>query len=185
MTLDAVPLSPRIGTQISVDRTHLLDGTFAQQIRSLLSDRGVLLFRDVHLTDEEQITFAATLGDIEQKLYKVSFDEAHTEFARYTPGTLAWHIDRIDLDVPPLGQELVARALVHAHDLTRRYADRQRLSARPMPDERMHFRPELPGKGHQLRGFVRHLAVRRFDRVDGLQSVDEPLLVRGRSSYAA
>src|SRR5262249_35931241 len=72
---------------------------------------GVLLFRNVHLTDDQQVAFARTLGAIEQELYKVSFDEQENAFANYTKGTLSWHIDRVDLDIPPLGSMLNPRIL--------------------------------------------------------------------------
>jgi alpha-ketoglutarate-dependent taurine dioxygenase len=90
----------------------LLGGEHAGDIRRLLEERGVLLFRDLHLTDEDQVAFAKTLGPLEQELYKVSFDrEYNPEYADYTRGTYSWHIDRIDLDVPPLGSILSARVL--------------------------------------------------------------------------
>jgi alpha-ketoglutarate-dependent taurine dioxygenase len=112
MTFNVSNLSERIGAEISIDKATLLAGSRATDIRELLEQRGVVLFRGLELTDEEQVEMAATLGGIEQALYKVSFDpEQNPDFAAYTRGTYSWHMDRIDLDVPPRGSILTARVL--------------------------------------------------------------------------
>jgi alpha-ketoglutarate-dependent taurine dioxygenase len=112
MTFSVTDLSPRIGCAIAAEKPALLAGEYAADIRDLLERRGVILFRGFDLTDEEQVALARTLGRIEQALYKVSFDPEHNpDFAAYTRGTFSWHMDRIDLDVPPLGSILTARVL--------------------------------------------------------------------------
>jgi alpha-ketoglutarate-dependent taurine dioxygenase len=112
MAFSVTDLSPRIGCAITADKATLLGGLHAADIRELLERRGVVLFRGLDLTDEEQVVLAGTLGGIEQALYKVSFDPEHNpDFAAYTRGTFSWHMDRIDLDVPPLGSILTARVL--------------------------------------------------------------------------
>lgn len=112
MALQTVELTPRIGSQVLIDAEKLLGGEHAGELRDLLERRGVLLFRGLDLTDEQQIAFARTLGSIEQELYKVSFDKEHNpDFAEYTRGTFSWHMDRIDLDVPPLGSILTMRVM--------------------------------------------------------------------------
>jgi alpha-ketoglutarate-dependent taurine dioxygenase len=112
MTFTVTDLSPRIGCAVVAEKPALLGGEHAASIRLLLERRGVILFRGLDLTDEEQVLLARTLGDIEQALYKVSFDPEHNpDFAAYTRGTFSWHMDRIDLDVPPRGSILTARVL--------------------------------------------------------------------------
>jgi alpha-ketoglutarate-dependent taurine dioxygenase len=112
MTFSAADLSPRIGSVVATDKHTLLNGEQAAELRDLLERRGVILFRGLDLTDEQQVVLAHTLGEIEQALYKVSFDPQHNpDFAAYTRGTFSWHMDRIDLDVPPLGSILTARVL--------------------------------------------------------------------------
>src|ERR1700744_6383718 len=54
-------LTPRIGTQIRVSAAELLQGGLSAQIRELLEQRGVLLFRELGLTDEQQVAFAKTV----------------------------------------------------------------------------------------------------------------------------
>jgi len=112
MALKTTELSPRIGTAIETDRDVLLSGDRAAEIRALLEQRGVLVFPRIHLTDDEQVAFARTIGDVEQGVYKVTFDEKENpEHARILYGTGSWHIDRIDLDIPTLGSILSPRKL--------------------------------------------------------------------------
>jgi alpha-ketoglutarate-dependent taurine dioxygenase len=170
MTFAAKALTPRIGTQIHSDTATLLGGEHSAEIRRLLEERGLLLFRNLNFTDEEQIAFARTLGPLEQELYKVSFDREHNpDYAEYTRGTFSWHIDRIDLDVPPLGSMLSARVLSPTGGETEfantyaAYAD--------LPAERKRYIDtlhavhtieasyrELPDKSEALRAFARKFA---------------------------
>jgi alpha-ketoglutarate-dependent taurine dioxygenase len=118
MTFQATDLSPRIGSEVDADRDALLAGTHAAQIRELLDQRGVLVFHDIGFSDEEMKSFATTLGSIEQGstyqegIFKVTFDPQHNpQGLTYLKGTLEWHIDRTDLDVPPLGSMLTPRVI--------------------------------------------------------------------------
>lgn len=60
--LTAMPLTPRIGSEILADVDTLLGGAHAGEIRRLLEERGVLVFRGVHFTDDQQLAFARMLG---------------------------------------------------------------------------------------------------------------------------
>jgi alpha-ketoglutarate-dependent taurine dioxygenase len=111
MTFTVIDLSERIGAAIETAVPALVGGARARDIRRVLDERGVVLFRGLHLTDDQQVAFARTLGDIEQELYKVSFDPEHNIYAAVTRGTFSWHMDRVDLDVPPLGSILTPRVL--------------------------------------------------------------------------
>src|ERR1700761_3691326 len=104
MTLTTIDLTPRIGTEIRVAPETLLSGAASDEIRRLLEQRGVVLFRNLHLSDEQQIEFARTLGEIEQGIFKVTFDrKENPQYAAYLNATHSWHIDRVDCDVPTLG----------------------------------------------------------------------------------
>jgi alpha-ketoglutarate-dependent taurine dioxygenase len=118
MTFNVTDLSPNIGSEVDLDREQLLSGQHADEIRRLLQDRGVLVFRDIDFSDEEMKAFATTIGDIEhgssyqEGIFKVTFDPQHNpEGLTYLKGTLEWHIDRTDLDVPPLGSMLTPRVI--------------------------------------------------------------------------
>jgi alpha-ketoglutarate-dependent taurine dioxygenase len=113
MGITTTNLTPRIGTQIHADKDTLLKGTAAQEIRRLLTERGVLVYKGVHLDDEEQVVFTKTLGELHgQGIFKVTLDKTQNpEFADYNYGNFSWHIDRTDTDVPPLSSILSPRKL--------------------------------------------------------------------------
>ena len=118
MNLEPVAIAPRIGSRIETDAETLLSGAHTEEIRELLEQRGVLVFPDINFTDEQMKDFARTLGNIEQGstyqegVFKVTFDPEYNPYGEiYLKGTLEWHIDRTDLDVPPLGSMLTPRVL--------------------------------------------------------------------------
>ena len=51
----AVDLTPRIGSEVRADRATLMSGSQVQEIRRLLEERGVIAFREINLSDEEQL----------------------------------------------------------------------------------------------------------------------------------
>ena len=64
MALETVALSPRMGSQVMIDKADLLSGAYAKDIRALLDERGVLLFRGLAPNDDELRAIARTLGDL-------------------------------------------------------------------------------------------------------------------------
>src|SRR6202007_1594740 len=62
--LTSIALSPRMGSQVTISKADLLNGACAREIRELLDQRGVLLFRGVAPDDEELRAIAGTLGDV-------------------------------------------------------------------------------------------------------------------------
>jgi alpha-ketoglutarate-dependent taurine dioxygenase len=108
-------IRPRIGTRIDTDKATLLGGENAGDIRALLEQRGVLVFPQIDMSDEEQLAFARTLGQPidqgEKGIYKVTLDPKITPSAEYLHGTFVWHFDGWADDVPALGSILSARVL--------------------------------------------------------------------------
>ena len=111
----ASDLLPRIGTRIETDRDTLVSGSRSAEIRELLEQRGVLVFPRIGLSDDEQLRFARTLGDIvdqgDDGIYKVTLDVRITPSADYLRGTVLWHFDGWADDVPARGSILSARQL--------------------------------------------------------------------------
>ena len=119
MTLQSVDLAPRMGSQVEIAKADLLSGAYAGEIRALLDQRGILLFRDLHPSDGELRQIARTLGDLrlgeskrgadgvtlkegDEGLLKVSLDPAvNPEYARFLLGNHLWHMDGTYEDVPP------------------------------------------------------------------------------------
>lgn len=116
MTFTTVALTPRIGTEVQAETETLLDGSIARELRALLEQRGVLLFRGVHFTDEQQLRFARTLGTVREEhgleVTTISADSKKSPiFADYTKGTFWFHIDGTYTDTPGLATVLNARVL--------------------------------------------------------------------------
>jgi alpha-ketoglutarate-dependent taurine dioxygenase len=118
--LETTDLTPCIGTEIKTDRQTLLSGAPAAEIRRLLEARGVLVFRKLHLTDQEQLAFGKTLGDLVlqggEDIFKVTLDRKELRadkayLADYLRGAFFWHIDGSADDVPTRASLLTARRL--------------------------------------------------------------------------
>lgn len=99
-----IDLKPKIGTEIKTDKQTLLSGVIARDIRELLEQRGVVVVREIHLTDEEQIAFTKTLGTIvennKESVSKITIDPAENPKGNYIRGAFFWHIDGTMLPVP-------------------------------------------------------------------------------------
>ena len=96
--LDVVDLTPRIGSEIRTDLDTLLRGAEAPNIRAILEQRGVVFFRGLDITDEQQVAIARTLGAIpanegESGIYKISLDKNVNQRAEYLKGSMFWHFD--------------------------------------------------------------------------------------------
>lgn len=106
MTITAVPgpvrndLSPKVGSEITLDKQALLAGEHGGELRALLEERGVLLFRELNLSDEEQVAFTKTLGPMAEDIFKISMDPLENPLFAYTKGAFFWHIDGTMSDVP-------------------------------------------------------------------------------------
>jgi alpha-ketoglutarate-dependent taurine dioxygenase len=114
---EVVPLTPRIGSEIRTDVETLLGGQYAGKIRALLEERGVLAFRELNMSDEQQIAFTKTLGTIAHEygegegVYKITMDEKENKNAAYLKGAFFWHIDGTMSDTPILASIMSARRL--------------------------------------------------------------------------
>jgi alpha-ketoglutarate-dependent taurine dioxygenase len=96
--LDIVDLTPRIGSEIRTDLDTLLSGRAAANIRETLEQRGVVFFRGLGLSDEQQVAIANTLGNLVQNegesgIYKISLDTNVNQRAEYLKGSMFWHFD--------------------------------------------------------------------------------------------
>jgi len=116
MDLQAIDLSPRIGSQVTAPLDKLLDGSLAKQIRALLEERGVLLFRGLGMNHEQQIQFGKTLGTPRHEhgtdITMVSSDKSKSPiFAEYTEGTYFFHFDDTYMQYPALASVLMARTV--------------------------------------------------------------------------
>ena len=95
--LTVIDLTARIGSEIQSDVQTLLSGVHRAEIRALLEERAVLAFRELKLTDQQQVAFTRTLGTIvdegENNIFKVTLDPMENAGAEYLKGAFFWHID--------------------------------------------------------------------------------------------
>jgi alpha-ketoglutarate-dependent taurine dioxygenase len=115
MSIEISDLKPRIGSRVRAEKAELLRGEHSERIRALLEQRGVLLFPALNFTDEEQLAFAETLGEVIQQgikgIYKITLDPALNDTADYLHATTHWHVDGAQDTVPTLASLLTARVL--------------------------------------------------------------------------
>jgi alpha-ketoglutarate-dependent taurine dioxygenase len=111
----AIHLSSRVGSEIQADREGLINGNYSKQIEQLLVERSALVFRELFLTDEEQLRFAKTIGNViplgEEGVSKISLDPTVSKTADYTRGAFFWHIDGANDVVPAKATMLTAKVL--------------------------------------------------------------------------
>jgi len=110
-------IKTNIGTRVLNNKKDLLSGKYAAEIRELLEQRGVLVFPEIHFTDEEQIAFTNTLGKFQPErdggtVFKVTLDTKENPYsAEYLKGSLYWHLDGTMNDVPILASLLASKKL--------------------------------------------------------------------------
>ena len=97
--LEVVDLTPRIGSEIRTDLDTLLQRRRgAEHPRRRSSSAGVVFFRGLDISDEQQVAIAKTLGDIvanegQGGIYKISLDKNVNQRAEYLKGSMFWHFD--------------------------------------------------------------------------------------------
>ncbi len=121
MALQSTELTPNTGSEIFVDKSVLLSGALAGELRALLVQRGVIIARGLNLTDDEQRALARSLGDLrlgtvkkegDEGLMKVTFDaKINPEYAQFFFGSQLWHMDGTYEEVPPFATLLTPRVL--------------------------------------------------------------------------
>ena len=108
-------VKPLIGAIITSNKETLLSGKHSKEIRAMLEDRGVIVFKEANFTDEEQVAFTKTLGNFVQEMtgdtFKISMDKKINPIAEYTKGAFYWHIDGTMDRVPLFASMLSARKL--------------------------------------------------------------------------
>jgi len=116
MPFEVTNLTPVIGTEVKIAADALVSGRYAAQIRALLERRSVLAFRQMDLSDEQQLAFTATLGELQtqwgDKVINVSLDRGvHGERADYQRANEFWHLDMTSAETPNFASVMTARKL--------------------------------------------------------------------------
>ncbi len=104
-------IKPLIGATVRADKEVLLSGEYAQDIRALLAESGVIVFAGAQFSDEEQVRFTKTLGkwmpEGDREVYPISMDKTVNPNADYIKGAFYWHIDGT-MDRVPLFASLLS-----------------------------------------------------------------------------
>lgn len=104
MAFEVVNLKERIGSEIRTDVETLLTPEVAAEVRRQLIARGVLVFRELHLSDAQQVALAQLLGKVreegEKGIFKITLDKSANDRADYLKGSFNWHLDGTHDDVP-------------------------------------------------------------------------------------
>ncbi len=118
---DVSNVKPKIGAIIHADRDTLLSGEKAAEIRDILEQRGVIVFPEINLSDEDQIAFTHTLGTLahevgegpedDDKVYPITMDSSINPNANYLKGAFFWHIDGTMSDMPIFASIMSSRRL--------------------------------------------------------------------------
>ena len=113
-------IKPKIGARVLNSKEELLSGELSPAINDLLEQRGVLVFKQLHLTEEEQIQFSNSLGGNATEMgvdggaiFSISLDagEHHKSVIEYLKGSLFWHVDGTMNPVPVRGSILTSKVL--------------------------------------------------------------------------
>lgn len=113
-------IKPKIGARVLNSKEELLSGELSAAINELLEARGVAVFRQLHLTDEEQVRFTNLLGGNATEIgvdsgavFSISLDrkENSREVIEYLKGSLFWHVDGTMNPVPIRGSILTSKVL--------------------------------------------------------------------------
>ena len=115
MAFTVIHLRDEIASEIRTDVASLLTPDVAAEVRWLLVQRGVLVFRQLCLNDEQQVTLARLLGRLREEgdngIFKITLDERANARADYLKGSFLWHIDGTHDDVPIFASLLSGRVL--------------------------------------------------------------------------
>lgn len=114
--LRAEQVKPKIGSRVLNSKAELLDGSLAEEIMDLVEQRGVIVFPEIHFTDEEQVAFTHTLGKFAHELrgeavYKISLDPKVTATADYLNAAFFWHFDGFMSPMPIRASVMSAKVL--------------------------------------------------------------------------
>ncbi|MFA7603281.1 MAG: TauD/TfdA family dioxygenase [Novosphingobium sp.] len=113
-------IKPKIGSRVLNSKDELLSGELTAEVNELLEARGVLVFPEVHFSDEEQVIFTNLLGGNATEIgvdggavFSISLDskENSRQVIEYLKGSLFWHVDGTMNPVPIRGSILSSKVL--------------------------------------------------------------------------
>ena len=116
LRLSSEAIKQGIGARVLNSKAELLDGSLGADIMDLLEQRGVLVFPEIHMNDDEHIQFTHTLGTFARELrggdiYKITLDAGQNQTAEYLKGAFFWHFDGFSSPMPIRASLLASKVL--------------------------------------------------------------------------
>lgn len=115
MVFEVIDLKEKVGSEVRVEVADLLTPAVATRIRELLQQRGVLAFRQLSLSQDDQVQLSGLMGTLreegEKGVYKITIDPKVNAKAAYLKGSFFWHMDGTHDDLPPFASLLTGITL--------------------------------------------------------------------------
>lgn len=119
MTIERSELSPSVGIQYSgLSGSDLIDRTVADDCLAALERYGVVVYREVHISDADLVTFSRMLGEVvvpplndtgeHPEVATITTDPGKSKLAALRKGNFLWHIDGTHDELPQKGTLLAA-----------------------------------------------------------------------------
>jgi alpha-ketoglutarate-dependent taurine dioxygenase len=120
MSVTVTELAPAIGVEVAgLAGSELVDRGVATDCLAALDERGVVVYREANVDDDELVAFSRLLGEVvilpmgtdegHPEISKITRDPSQSELAAYREGTFFWHIDGTSDEVPTKATLLTAR----------------------------------------------------------------------------
>lgn len=120
MSVTVTELTPAVGVQIAgLSGAGLVDRRVADDCLAALEERGVVVYREADVDDDQLVAFSRLLGEVailpmgteasHPEVSKITRDPSQSELAAYREGTFFWHIDGTSDAVPNKATLLTAR----------------------------------------------------------------------------
>ena len=180
MPVSTTTLTPNIGVEVTdLTGAELVDPQVAEEMLALLAAHGVVVCREVHVSDADLVAFSRFLGDVSPnptaehelpEIATITLDPTKTRelLAWYREGNFIWHIDGATEELPQRATLLSAREVDDSGggdtEFASTYAayDASSLSHLPRmkpanaPDESIEVSPFMVHSSVQRRSAIRH-----------------------------
>ena len=114
MAITETRLTPSTGVEIGgLSGGRLVDPEVADDCRRALDERGVVIYREADVDDDQLVAFSRLLGDVVplpmgghdsyREIQRITRDASKSKLAAYREGTFFWHIDGTTDAVPEQG----------------------------------------------------------------------------------
>lgn len=115
MAVEFANLTPEIGTRVFGTPEELIQPEVTGALRELLRQRGVLVFKELNLTTDQQVRLGSLLGTLREEgdgnIFKITLDPKINPSADYLKGSFLWHMDGTHDDTPVFASLLSGRKL--------------------------------------------------------------------------